>query len=42
MEYALVMLWPEFAEEDEDYDPDEDRTSKQRLAERLASSRQRS
>ncbi len=32
--YALIMLWPEFAEEEEDYDPDENRTSKQRLAER--------
>lgn len=41
MEYALVMLWPEFTEEDENYDPDEDRTSKQRLADRLASSRPR-
>lgn len=41
MDYALVMLWPEFAEEGEDNDPDEDKTSKQRLAERLASSRWR-
>ena len=32
--YALIMLWPEFAEEEEDDDPDENRTSKQRLAER--------
>lgn len=32
--YALIMLWPEFKEEDEDFDPDENRTSKQRLSER--------
>jgi Zn-dependent peptidase ImmA (M78 family) len=32
-DYALIMLWPEFAEE-EDEDLDENRTSKQRLAER--------
>lgn len=37
--YALVLLWPEFDEDgDEDYDPDEGRTSKQRLADRLARS----
>jgi Zn-dependent peptidase ImmA (M78 family) len=36
--YAMILLWPEFEEEDEDYDPDEDRTSKQRLADRLAKS----
>lgn len=28
------MLWPEFKEEDEESDPDENRTSKQRLADR--------
>ena len=33
--YALILLWPEFAEEEADFDPDEDRTSKQRLAERV-------
>jgi hypothetical protein len=34
MGFALIMLWPEFKDEDEDSDPDENRTSKQRLAER--------
>lgn len=34
MGYALIMLWPEFKEDDEDLDPDENRTSKQRLSER--------
>jgi Zn-dependent peptidase ImmA (M78 family) len=34
MGFALIMLWPEFKEEDEEFDPDEHRTSKQRLAER--------
>lgn len=32
--YALIMLWVEF--EEEEHDPDEDRTSKQRLQERLS------
>jgi Zn-dependent peptidase ImmA (M78 family) len=32
--YALIMLWPEFPEEDEDSDPDEKRTAKERLADR--------
>ncbi len=41
MGYALILLWPEFAEEDEDVDPDENRTSKQRLADRMATSRWR-
>lgn len=36
--YAMILLWPEFEEEDEDYDPDEDRTSKQRLSDRLSRS----
>lgn len=37
--YAMILLWPEFEDsEDEDYDPDEDRTSKQRLADRIARS----
>jgi Zn-dependent peptidase ImmA (M78 family) len=36
--YAMILLWPEFEEEDEDFDPDEDRTSKQRLADRIARS----
>jgi len=37
--YAMILLWPEFEnEDDEDFDPDEDRTSKQRLADRLAKS----
>ena len=31
--FAMIMLWLE--EDDNDYDPDEDRTSKQRLANRL-------
>jgi Zn-dependent peptidase ImmA (M78 family) len=39
MGYALILLWPEFAEEDEDADPDENRTAKQRLADRMARSR---
>lgn len=34
MGYALVLLWPELKEDDEDFDLDEERTSKQRLAER--------
>lgn len=34
MGYALILLWPEFEEQDEDFDPDENRTSKERLAER--------
>ena len=33
--YALVMLWPELADEDDEYDSDEERTSKQRLADRM-------
>ncbi|MCB1470130.1 MAG: ImmA/IrrE family metallo-endopeptidase [Rhizobiaceae bacterium] len=38
--YALVLLWPEFDDIDEDdYDPDDDRTAKQRLADRQARSR---
>jgi Zn-dependent peptidase ImmA (M78 family) len=36
MGYALVMLWPELAEEDDEYDPDENRNSKQRLADRMS------
>lgn len=32
----LIMLWPEFKEEDEESDPDENRTSKQCLADRQA------
>ncbi|WP_374650114.1 ImmA/IrrE family metallo-endopeptidase [Dongia sp.] len=39
--YALILLWPELAEEDEDADLDENRTSKQRLSERMATSRWR-
>jgi len=34
MGFALIMLWSEFKEEDEESDPDENRTSKQRLANR--------
>lgn len=34
MGYALILLWPELKEEEEDFDPEEGRTSKQRLAER--------
>jgi hypothetical protein len=34
MGFALILLWPEFQEEEEDYDPDENRTSKQRLQDR--------
>ncbi|MCW2318613.1 Zn-dependent peptidase ImmA (M78 family) [Rhodoblastus acidophilus] len=34
--YALIMLWAEPPQEDEDHDPDENRTSKQRLQERQA------
>lgn len=36
MGFALIMLWPEYDEGNEDFDPDENRTSKQRLAERRA------
>jgi hypothetical protein len=32
--YALIMLWPEFPEGDDDFDPDEIRTAKERLADR--------
>lgn len=39
--YALVLLWPESADDEDETDPDEDRTAKQRLAERMASSRWR-
>lgn len=39
MGYALVMLWPELPDEDEDGDPDEDRTAKQRLAHRAGQRR---
>lgn len=36
MGYALILLWPELnMSEDEDFDPDENRTSKQRLSDRL-------
>jgi hypothetical protein len=34
MGYALLLLWPELKEEDDESDPDENRTSKQRLADR--------
>lgn len=34
--FALIMLWPEYDEGNEDFDPDENRTSKQRLSERRA------
>ncbi|MBX3513346.1 MAG: ImmA/IrrE family metallo-endopeptidase [Xanthobacteraceae bacterium] len=34
--FALVMLWPEQVEEDDEDDPDENRTAKQRLAERVS------
>jgi hypothetical protein len=34
MGFALILLWPELADEDPEFDPDENRTSKQRLAER--------
>ena len=34
--FALIMLWPELKEEDEEFDADENRTSKQRLADRVA------
>ena len=36
MGYALIMLWPELPDEDDEYDPDENRTSKQRLADRMS------
>lgn len=39
MNYALIMLWPEIKDEDDEFDPDENRTSKQRLAERMAKRR---
>jgi Zn-dependent peptidase ImmA (M78 family) len=32
--YALIMLWADLVDEDEDYDPDENRTSKQRFQDR--------
>jgi Zn-dependent peptidase ImmA (M78 family) len=34
--YALIMLWPELSDEDDEFDSDENRTSKQRLADRMA------
>lgn len=34
--YALILLWAEMPAEDEEFDPDENRTSKQRLADRAA------
>jgi Zn-dependent peptidase ImmA (M78 family) len=34
LDYALIMLWPEFPEGDDDFDPDENRTAKERLADR--------
>ena len=34
MGYALILLWPELTEQDDEFDPDENRTSKERLAER--------
>ncbi|MCB1466770.1 MAG: ImmA/IrrE family metallo-endopeptidase [Rhizobiaceae bacterium] len=41
-DYAMILLWPEFeGVDDEDYDPDEDRTSKQRLADRIARTQHR-
>ena len=39
--YALILLWAEAPQGDEDYDPDENRTSKQRLEERQARWRDR-
>lgn len=33
-DYALIMLWPEFPEADDGFDPDENRTAKERLADR--------
>jgi len=33
LDYALIMLWSEFPEDD-DFDPDENRTAKERLAAR--------
>jgi len=35
MGFGLILLWPELVEEEEDSDPDENRTSKQRLADRM-------
>jgi hypothetical protein len=32
--YALILLWPELKDDEDEHDPDENRTSKQRLAER--------
>jgi Zn-dependent peptidase ImmA (M78 family) len=34
--YALVLLWPELKDEEDEHDPDENLTSKQRLTERRA------
>jgi Zn-dependent peptidase ImmA (M78 family) len=34
--YALILLWPELTKEEDEYDPDENRTSKERLADRRA------
>jgi len=34
--YALIMLWAEMQVQDEEFDPDENRTSKQRFADRAA------
>lgn len=36
MSYALVMLLPELRDEDDEYDPDENRTSKHRLVDRMS------
>ncbi|WP_300303429.1 ImmA/IrrE family metallo-endopeptidase [Ferrovibrio sp.] len=36
--YALIMLWAEMEEQDDEYDPDDDRTAKQRLADRVSRS----
>jgi hypothetical protein len=32
MDYALILLWPELPDEDDEHDPDENLTSKQRYA----------
>lgn len=34
--YALIMLWAEMPEQEDEFDPDEDRTAKQRLADRIS------
>lgn len=36
MDYALIMLWPEMTDEDDEHDPEENMTSKERYAKQKA------